>query len=278
MISMSQLIGRRVLSMIVSLTACGFFAGARMEAAEVDFGLVGITGVDTARLSVLCSDDTTSTAPPQPCAVEFHFHDVSGRIVKQAEMTLQPGVSGFLDVRSSEVGLASVGGRVGIIPCYFVGSGRAFGALRIFDNFTLRQRIFANSVEGSKARSGEVHFGVAGITPFETARLNAVCKADPKTDGPPSCEVTLIFHLSGGRILKQATLTLEPGAGGSLQLRTTEFGLTARLGEIIPCIKVGRGSAVSTFEVIDTASGLTTLLAHPATAVGLDPPEPVRTQ
>ena len=242
---------------LMQLTIAFVLLSAHMNAAEVHYGLMGITSVDNARLSVYCSEEGTPMTPPEACAVEFHFHDIRGRIVKQSAATLVPGTTGFLEIRSAEVG----GGRVGMDPCLRVGSGRAFGSLRIFDNFTLRQRVFANGANLIQARGGEVHFGVAGITGAETARLNALCL------DALGCEATFIFHISGGRILKQATITLEPGAGGFLDLRASEAGITARSGEIIPCVRVGRGSAVSNFEMIDTITGLTTQVAYPATAI-----------
>ena len=47
-------------------------------------------------------------------------------------------------------------------------------------------------------------------------------------------------------------MTLQPGTGRFLDLRAAEMGLTARRGEIVPCIRVGHGAAVATFELIDT--------------------------
>ena len=84
------------------------------------------SGHRVARLSVFCSEDGTLTAPPDACAVGFHFHDMRGRIVKQSAATLPPGTTGFLDIRSPEAGVAT-GGRVGIMPCLRIESGRAFG-------------------------------------------------------------------------------------------------------------------------------------------------------
>ena len=76
--------------------------------------------------------------------------------------------------------------------------------------------------------------------------------------------MSFIFHNNAGRILKQATVTLQPGKSGFLDVRASEFGLTARRGEIQPCIRVGRGGVIANFEMIDTFTGLTLLLANPA--------------
>ncbi|MBI4908193.1 MAG: hypothetical protein HY820_31495 [Acidobacteria bacterium] len=239
---------------------------AHLGATEVFYGMVGLAAADTARLSAFCSEEASApTIPPDSCEGEFHFHDVRGQIVKRAALSLQPGFTGFLDLRPAEGG-ASVGGRVGIIPCVFVGRGRVFGSVRIFDMFTQRQRVLAIWADRSLARGGELHFGVSGITAFDTARINAVCAEETRTLGG-SCEVTFIFHLSGGKIVKQSTMTLAPGAGAFLDLRSSEMGLGARPGEIIPCLRIGRGGVFATYEMIDTASTFTTLLAYPATAI-----------
>ena len=230
---------------------------ARMEASEVHFGLIGLAAADIARLSAYCSEE----APADLCELELHFHDIRGQIVKRTALSLQPGFTGFLDVRPADLGVA---GRVSIVPCVFVGRGRVFGSARVFDFLTQRQRVLANWADRSQARTGELHFGVSGITGFDTARINTVCAADSRAEG---CEVTLIFHLPGGRILKQATMTLGPGEGAFLDLRSAEVGLGARPGEIIPCLRVGRGAVFATYELIDTATGFTTLVAYPATAV-----------
>ena len=110
-----------------------------------------------------------------------------------------------------------------------------------------------------------MHFGLAGITPFDTLRLNAFCPDEAtRTTGAEPCDVSFIFHNNAGRILKQATITLQPGSAGFLDARAAELGLTARRGEMIPCVRVARGSVISNLEMIDTFTGLTLLLANPA--------------
>ena len=57
---------------------------------------------------------------------------------------------------------------------------------------------------------------------------------------------------------------MQPGKAGFVDMRASEVGLTARRGEIQPCIRVERGGAIANFEMIDTFTGLTLLLANPA--------------
>jgi len=228
-----------------------------LPAFATDFylGLVGITYVETARLAAFCPDEAG------PCEAALHFHDVGGGIVKEAALLLDPGAVGFLDVRATDTGLTP-GRRLEIVPCVRVVRGGVFASLRIFDNLTVRSRIFANWSGGASPHAGEIHFGAAGITPFDTSRINAFCPGDPSRTSPSDpCDVTFIFHVSGGRVLKQATRTLLPGTGASLDFRAAEAGLGFRQGEIVPCVRVAGGSVVATLEMIDTLSGLTMTLA-----------------
>ncbi|MEO8373088.1 MAG: hypothetical protein ABI806_28135 [Candidatus Solibacter sp.] len=155
-----------------------------------------------------------------------------------------------------------------VIPCIRVASGAVASNLQLFDNFTLRTRLFRNWSDQPVATAGEVHFGLAGLIGFDTARVNAFCPDDPTSAmGSSPCEVTLIFHDTQGRILRQVTTTLQPGTGGSLDFRTTEAGLPARRGEIVPCIRVARGAVVSSVELFDTLTGLTIASMHAAAAL-----------
>jgi hypothetical protein len=258
--SMPYLYTRWIWTMV---TLVLIFVGGDMPAlaAQVDYGLLGITQVETSRISAYCAEEST-----EPCQVEFHFHDVRGRIVKQSTVTLQPGTAGFLDLTGADLGLTARRGE--IVPCIRVLRGSAFTSLQQFDNFTQRTRLFTNWGDRALPLAGEAHFGLAGITPFDTARLSAFCsEAATRTGAAEPCEVTFIFHASGGRVFKQSTITLEPGTSGFLDLRAAEIGLTFRRGEIIPCIRVGRGVAVASYESIDTLTGLTLTSGYPAALI-----------
>jgi len=247
----------------LSAICIGLIAVIPAAAAEIHFGVAGITPIETARLAAFCSDEPIGGLPPAPCIVSFLFHDPAGRILKQSSETLQPGTGGHLDLRTSDFGLTARRGE--IIPCIKVAGGAAFGNVQIFDNFSQRTRVMTNYADRLQARTGELHFGLAGITPFDTLRLNALCSDEvPRTGDVEPCWVTFIFHNNAGRILKQATITLQPGKAGFLDVRAAEIGLTARRGEMIPCIRVGRGGVIANFEMIDTFTGLTLLLANPA--------------
>jgi hypothetical protein len=96
---------------------------------DIDFAPIGLTRFDTARLAAFCPDDTRGTPV---CRVHFEFHDLSGRLLKQSDLTLQPGTSGFLDLSFTEA--ASAGRRLMIDPCFKVGDGGPIvGTLSLID-------------------------------------------------------------------------------------------------------------------------------------------------
>jgi hypothetical protein len=175
--------------------------------------------------------------------------------VKREVTTLQPGIGASLDFRLPDG--VPAGRRAEIIPCLRVLSGAAVSNLQVFDVISNRTRISRNLGVLPAATTGEVMFGLAGLTGFDTARVNAVCAGRVGAGDP--CDVTVMFTTTQGRILKQATFTLLPGTGGSLDFGTAEAGLPARRGEIVPCFRVGRGAALGSFEVFDTLSGLSTV-------------------
>jgi hypothetical protein len=230
-------------------------------AADLDFGLTGIAPFETARMSIFCSDDA-SRIQPEPCEVTFEFHDIRGNILKKSTLTFDAGTGGSFDLTPADVGIG--GSRLEIIPCILVGRGAVFPSYQVFDNFSQRSRIFSNWTQPPEPAGGEIHFGSFGLTAFDTLRLNALCPAGDATRTSAPCDVTFIFHDTRGRILKQITRTLDPGAAGYLDLRAAEAGLNVRRGEIIPCVRVGNGAVVATVETIDNLTGVTTVMAHPA--------------
>jgi len=99
--------------------------------ADVDFGAVGITRFDTARMGAACEGDSTDSPV---CDVTFEFHDAAGNVLKSARMSIQPGASAFVDLNFSDTKAA--GGRVTIDPCWTVASGAAILDLQTIDRLT----------------------------------------------------------------------------------------------------------------------------------------------
>ncbi len=103
-------------------------------------------------------------------------------------------------------------------------------------------------------------FGMLGIAPYETVRVNAACADGPLPGGVPPgpCRVTLAFRDASGQILKQATVGLNPGAGTFLDLTTAEAGVSGRRVEVQPFISpAGMGFVLASVEVFDDFTGRT---------------------
>jgi hypothetical protein len=109
-------------------------------------------------------------------------------------------------------------------------------------------------------------WGMFGITPSETARLNVVNIRLPGIP-PGPCSVQLNFFNDSGKLLKQRAVVLNPGQAAFLDIAGVEAGGAFR-NEMHPYVLLATGSpvgcnAVSTLELFDTASGKTSILAHP---------------
>lgn len=253
-------------------------AALAAAATEADFGLVGLAPFENARLTAVCD----GSVAPSPCLVTFEFHDRSGRTLKETTLTLPAGAGGVLDFVAppdpdrpglaeppESVRPAGIANLVQLEPCIKVLRGAAFLSLEVFDRFSQRTRILINWGDRSRARTGDVDFGLAGITPFDTARLGAFCQSDGSSM-PPPCDVTFEFHDLEGKVLKQSRMTLQPDTGGFLDLKLSETRSTSGRVEIDPCFKVAGGQAVGTFAILDNFFGLTLVQAYPAVpAVGV---------
>jgi hypothetical protein len=230
-------------------------------AVDADFGLIGITGFETARLNAFCDGSVV----PTPCDITFEFHDINGRTLKQVSMILQPETSGFADF---SVGAATfVPGRIEIDPCFKILRGTAQGSVEIFDNFTQRTRMLINWGDGARARSAaDVDFGTVAITRSDIARMGASCEGDGSVV-PAPCDITFEFHDANGRVLKSERKSVPAGTGAYFDLNYAESGSTERRVLIDPCWTVANGAAVLDLQTVDSFTGLTLTQGYPAALV-----------
>ena len=236
-------------------------AALPLAAAEADFGLIGITGFETARLNAFCDGSVV----PTPCDITFEFHDINGGTLKQVFMTIQPEASGFVDF-SMGAGLF-VPGRVEIDPCWKILRGTAQASVEIFDNFTQRTRILINWGDGSRARSAaDVDFGAVAITRSDIARMGAFCEGDGSV-APQPCDITFEFHDANGRVLKSGRKSVPAGAGAVFDLSYAETGSTERRVLIDPCWTVANGAAVLDLQTVDSFTGFTLTQGYPSALV-----------
>lgn len=242
--------------MRISLVFIALSLAALSMAAERDsaFGPVSIAALEDAHLSVLCDGSVV----PVPCEVQLEFHDLNGRTLKQANVTVQPNAWGSLDFTSPNT--------AEIVPCFKVLRGQGRGTLEIFDP-SGRGHVLVAWGRQTAARRGDVDFGVTSITPADVARVGASCQEGDGSVMPVPCDVTFEFHDMQGRTLKQSHVVLQPGTSGFLDLTFAEAGSTDRHGEIDPCFKVARGAAVGTVAVVDAVTGFTLAHAYPGSLV-----------
>jgi hypothetical protein len=115
---------------------------AETERGTAEFGLVGLTLFDTARLNAFCPSDPSM--PNGSCIVTFEFRDIQGRLLKQSSLTLSPNTGNYIDLRTAEAGSAL--GRLMILPRITVKRGGVIATLEIFDDGTGRTSVFAQPV------------------------------------------------------------------------------------------------------------------------------------
>jgi hypothetical protein len=129
-------------------------------------------------------------------------------------------------------------------------------------------------------------FGMVGIADGQSARINAVSVGNPDLIGNPDlfrghglppgpCRVEFVFLDDAGRPIASSTETLAPGQSASLDLPALRTTGRAQIRATVlvqpgPC----RSAVVTTMEVIDGATGRTTLLMNPALPVLVVPGPP----
>lgn len=246
------------LCLVLTALALAALPAAAMDA---DFGAIGITQYDTARLNGFCDGSVV----PTPCDIIFEFHDLSGRTLKTVSMIVQPETTGFVDFSVPAASLFP--SRVEINPCFKVLRGTAQPTLELMENFTQRTRILTTWSGGALPKSGgDVDFGAAAITRFDTARMSASCQ-----DDGPACDVAFEFHDANGATLKASRVSIAPGATAFLDLHFADTGAAGGRVTIDPCWTVATGAAVLNLQTIDTFSGFTITHGYPSAAAAGTP-------
>jgi hypothetical protein len=109
------------------------------------------------------------------------------------------------------------------------------------------------------AAAAEAHFGLIGITSFETARLNAFCDGSVT---PTPCDITLEFHDINGRVLKQTSMIINPESSVCVDYSVGARAFVSGRVEIEPCFTVLRGTAQASVEIFDNFTQRTRLLIN----------------
>lgn len=110
-------------------------------------------------------------------------------------------------------------------------------------------------------------FGIFGIVQGETARIHVLCNDHSIGGHPPDpCSVQLQFKNSANAILKSATLSLQPGQYGRLDLPSTDLKWNPGQlrWEVRPNVEFESGHVLVTAQSFDTATGFGHLFINAA--------------
>jgi hypothetical protein len=175
-----------------------------------------------------------------PCVTTLEFIDSHGVLLKQANLNLRPGESGFLDLPSTAQGREPME----VTPRWFLHQGSATFSLEVSDETDLRTRFFANWADGSVSKTGNLSSGPVSLTRGDTGRLKVYRDGSVRVEGTlrvASCQGDLAFHDVNGRVLKQSHLDLAPGTAGFLDLTFEETRSSDRRMEVVPSLTVTGG-------------------------------------
>ena len=135
-----------VLMSITALLMTNSAKASRPTAVEFNFGMIGITRGQTARLSML-------NLGREPINLSLNFTDSAGRLIKRSFETVEGGHAIFLDLTPGTVD--DVAGRLQIHASIEASGGRGgagrqiIPTLEVFDNDTGRTRVALGACDGS---------------------------------------------------------------------------------------------------------------------------------
>lgn len=110
-------------------------------------------------------------------------------------------------------------------------------------------------------------FGIIGVIVSETARVNVLC-IDHKIAGTPPdpCTVQIQFRNASNTVLKGATLSLNPGQYGHVDVAASslKFPDGQNRLELRPNVEFQSGHVLATAETFDTNTGQTHVFTNAA--------------
>jgi hypothetical protein len=265
------------------------------------FGLIGLAAGQTARINV--SHPGSRLLPPDPCRVRLSFVDGAGTTLAAIESLVAPNQSVHLDVDAAVLARTSAGGLavrpiVAAIgnPDLFPGTGAignpdlrpgiCVATLEVFDSATgitsvlsspsvvrARPGAFRSSVPGNP---DEPVFGALGVAAGQRVRLNAVHPGRERGAPPDPCRGDLSFVDETGARLAGVSFIATADRAASFEFDASSSTRTgAGRVSVRPVVSaVGNpdlmpsGSCIYTVEVVNSATGATTLFS-PATRAGL---------
>jgi hypothetical protein len=263
--------------------ANGIPPGLNMQSDPPGFGIVTLKTGQTIGLNVVCFDHQVGFVPPGPCRGLLMFHDAAGNDLVRTTYDLKPGETKSLRFTLPE--RVAIGA---IDPCWIPApGGRAVASVELFDAFgnptlfahpaAARMSDFNNSSDGRLDPGSLVGFNPQPDPPAfgmvtlslrsQLIRVNVACFEHPVNGTPPDpCRGAFMFHDAAGGVVKTGRYELKPGEVVALEYAMPVGDTTGNLiAGIIPCVLPERGGrAVPNVEIVNRATGDTSLLINPA--------------
>jgi len=260
------------------------------------YGMIGIVPGQTLRLNVANVPLAAPQTPPDPCRVELTFVDSAGnKLLPAVQVTLRSGKSTHIDFAAPLVPDGPVIHRFEVRPVIHilpnpsttdtteVPPGPCVSTIEILDNRTGRTlltsgpqkpgTIFEFNPQPDPPGRPQV-FGLTGLVPGQTARLNVV-NVEGDASSTSVSRVTLEFVNAEGKIVLRNAENIKPGIATFLDFAIPVSAnppidgtpiAQAQLRAVVTIEGVRGfppGPCRSTFEVFNQADGHTTSLLSP---------------
>ena len=244
---------------IIVMTLVGLLATVASAPAQTappeperhNFGMVGITRGEIARLNISYVAPPEPDVPPGPCRVAFMFFDSSGRRIAGAILEIAPGQSRHLDVgfmRAPPPDQDRQEVRAGwqappdpdapqCTSDRFIANVEVIG--RDGETSVLYPGLQAppepETPGGVSPPEPDHNFGIVGVARGQTARLNVAFAQPPDPIFPLGpCRVQLTFFDANGARLATTSVVLLPGQARALDFVNTRRAPGGRPGEAAP--------------------------------------------
>ena len=277
---------------LIGLIVCAFVGNQTAQAAPdirpqtgmPDFGMLGVTAGQTARLNVSLDRPLNQTIPPDPYRVTLYFLNGEGNVLTQESFMLRAGQAAFLDHAAPSmrhdvreiirpVVIVDPNERSLIDPNERPGYRSVVEVLNHDNQPSAFVYAGGHNPPDDKVLHnppGDYDSGIVGITRGQVARLNVVNTSDiyrPAGFPPDPCRVTLSFYTSEGILLAQVTRVLAPGQAASLDVNANDFapnqGSRLQLHAVVTVVPGTSGitpCVMPTVEGIDLNDGQTSFL------------------
>jgi len=251
------------------------------------YSTIGLATGETMRLDVV-NVGGTDGFPPGPCNVQIGFVNAAGVLLKVANGTVQDGHAAFITLTFAEAtaSTAAPPTRVNIRPALHTsavppGPCRIVSSAEVFDAVQGRTHLYAVPVEPAQPPGPPISpvFGITALTALDALRFNVTNITGSNGIPPGPCNVEMGFVNGAGDSVKTVSGTIAAGHTAFVTVDYAEaaavVGSTngARLN-VGPLVNLPPGPCrvTASAELLDAATGETTLYIMPAVPGDITPP------